>query len=52
MMRLYNYQRKHELGQDKQRRVEEKAYVQVSYSSRTVMLIFQRGPRAEEFLNA
>lgn len=50
-MRLYKYQRKHELEKDMQRGVQEKAYVQVNYSSRTVMLIFQSGPRAEEFLN-
>lgn len=50
MMRLYKYQRKHELEKDKQRRVEEKVYVQVAYSSRTVMLNFQSGPRAE-FIN-
>lgn len=51
MMRLYKYQRKHELEKAMQRGVEEKAYVQVNYSSHTVMLIFESGPGAEEFLN-
>lgn len=35
-----------------QRGMEEKVYVQVNYSSLTVMPIFQGQPIAEKFLNS